>query len=189
MCAPVCGEGCAADILSHQREQGDGAKDQQRLAAAQQRTEFRRKADGREEDQQQCVAWHGLEKRCASIRTLDGSFRAISEVQEEKADLLVKLACRAIEEDQADVILLAGVPLAGLGPKVAERIPVPVVDCVGAAVKQAEALVTLSPKRRALAPSEDLTPSLLSAWRLPWLIGSPTRKKYVAVSGRFICLA
>ena len=147
MCAPVCGEGCAADILSHQREQGDGAKDQQRLAAAQQSTEFRRKADGREEDQQQCVAWHGLEKRCASIRTLDGSFRAISEVQEEKADLLVKLACRAIEEDQADVILLAGARLAGLGPKVAERIPVPMVDCVGAAVKQAEALVALSPKK------------------------------------------
>lgn len=95
----------------------------------------------------ECVAWHGLEKRCASIRTLDGAFRAITEVQEEKAELLVKLAGRAIEEDQADVILLAGAPLAGLGPKVAERIPVPVVDCVGAAVKQAEALVALGPKK------------------------------------------
>jgi allantoin racemase len=94
----------------------------------------------------ECVAWHGLEKRCASIRTLDGAFRAITEVQE-KAELLVKLAGRAIEEDQADVILLAGAPLAGLGPKVAERIPVPVVDCVGAAVKQAEALVALGPKK------------------------------------------
>jgi Asp/Glu/hydantoin racemase len=78
---------------------------------------------------------------------LDGAFRAISEVQEEKAELLVALACRTIEEDQADVILLAGAPLAGLGPKVADRIPVPVVDCVGAAVKQAEALVALSPKK------------------------------------------
>jgi allantoin racemase len=95
----------------------------------------------------ECVAWHGLEKRCAAIRTLEGAFRAINEVQEEKADLLVKLACRTIEEDQADVIILAGAPLAGLGPKVAERIPVPVVDCVGAAVKQAEALVALATKK------------------------------------------
>ena len=93
----------------------------------------------------ECVAWHGLEKRCASIRTLDGAFRAIGSVQEEKADLLVGLANRAVEEDQADVVLLAGAPLAGLGPKVAHRIPVPVVDCVAAAVKQAEALVTLAP--------------------------------------------
>ena len=53
----------------------------------------------------ECVAWHGLEKRCASIRTLDGAFRGISSVQEEKADLLVGLANRAVEEDQADVVL------------------------------------------------------------------------------------
>jgi Asp/Glu/hydantoin racemase len=116
----------------------------------------------------ECVAWHGLEKRCASIRTLDGSFRTISEVQEEKADLLVALACRAIEDDQADVILLAGAPLAGLGPKVAERIPVPVVDCVGAAVKQAEALVALGPRKARAGtfrrpdakPSTGLAPAL-----------------------------
>ena len=95
----------------------------------------------------ECVAWHGLERRCASIRTLDGAFRGIGSVQEEKADLLVSLACRAVEEDQADVVLLAGAPLAGLGPKVASRIPVPVVDCVAAAVKQAEALVTLAPQK------------------------------------------
>lgn len=116
----------------------------------------------------ECVAWHGLEKRCASIRTLDGAFRTISEVQEEKADLLVALACRAIEDDQADVILLAGAPLAGLGPKVAERIPVPVVDCVGAAVKQAEALVALGPRKARAGtfrrpdakPSTGLAPAL-----------------------------
>jgi Asp/Glu/hydantoin racemase len=119
----------------------------------------------------ECVAWHGLEKRCASIRTLDGTFRAISAVQEEKADLLVSLACRAVEEDQADVVLLAGAPLAGLGPKVADRIPVPVVDCVAAAVKQAETLVTLAPqkaragtfKRPAPKPSIGL-PNALSNW-------------------------
>jgi Asp/Glu/hydantoin racemase len=95
----------------------------------------------------ECVAWHGLEQRCAAIRALSGGFRAIGAVQEEKADMLVELANRAVEEDKADVVLLAGAPLAGLAPRVADRIKVPVIDCVGAAVKQAEALVTLAPRK------------------------------------------
>lgn len=95
----------------------------------------------------ECVEWHGLERRCAGVRALGGSFRAISEVQQEKEDLLVELALRAVEEDRADVVLLAGAPLAGLAPRVADRIPVPVVDCVAASVKQAEALVALRPRK------------------------------------------
>ena len=48
-------------------------------------------------------------------------------------------------QDNADVMLLAGAPLAGPTLRVPERIPVPVIDCVGAAVKQAVALVALAP--------------------------------------------
>jgi Asp/Glu/hydantoin racemase len=97
----------------------------------------------------ECVEWHGLERRCAGIRALGDSFRSISEVQREKEDLLVELALRAVEDDRADVVLLAGAPLAGLAPRVADRIPVPVVDCVAASVKQAEALVALRPRKAA----------------------------------------
>ena len=74
---------------------------------------------------------------------LDGPFREIAEVGTEKEDLLVELAMRAVEEDEADVLILAGAPLSGLAERVAERIPVPVVDQVVAAVKQAEALLAL----------------------------------------------
>ena len=95
----------------------------------------------------ECVEWHGLERRCAGIRALGGAFRSIGEVQREKEDLLVELALRAVEEDRADAVVLAGAPLAGLAPRVAERIPVPVVDCVAASVKQAEALVALRPRK------------------------------------------
>jgi len=95
----------------------------------------------------ECVAWHGLEGRCSGIRTLDSPFSAIGEVQHEKADLLVALAGRAIREDGADVIVLAGAPLAGLAALVRDRIDVPVVDCMAAAVKQAEMLVTLDPRK------------------------------------------
>ena len=95
----------------------------------------------------ECVAWHGLGSRCAGVRALPGTFQSISDVQEEKETLLVDLARRAIDEDGADVVVLAGAPLAGLARRVRERIPVPVVDCVEAAVKQAETLVALAPRK------------------------------------------
>jgi Asp/Glu/hydantoin racemase len=83
----------------------------------------------------ECVEYHGLIGRLAGIRLLDGTFKAISDVQDEKEALLVELANRSIAEDEADVIVLAGAPLAGLAAKVRDRIPVPVVDGVAAAVK------------------------------------------------------
>lgn len=94
-----------------------------------------------------CVEMHGLRSRCAGIRTLDSPFRSVVNVQEEKADLLVALAREAIERDAADVCILSGAPLAGLAYKIADRIPVPLVDPIGAAVKQAEALVALKPRK------------------------------------------
>jgi Asp/Glu/hydantoin racemase len=92
----------------------------------------------------ECVETHGLTGRLAGIRMLDGSFASVSDVQDEKEDLLVQLANAAVEEDEADVVILAGAPLAGLADKVKDRIPVPVVDQMAAAVKQAEALVSLN---------------------------------------------
>lgn len=95
----------------------------------------------------ECVAMHGLEERCAGLRMLDETFGCLSDVQEEKEALLVDLANRAVREDEADVIILAGAPLSGLARKIGGRIPVPVVDQVAAAVKQAEALVALKPRK------------------------------------------
>jgi allantoin racemase len=96
---------------------------------------------------QECVAMHGLEARCAGIRALDGTFQFISNVQAEKEDMLVTLANRAVEEDGADVVILSGAPLAGLADKVSHRIPVPVVDPTAAAVRQAETLAVLKPRK------------------------------------------
>ena len=95
----------------------------------------------------ECVAMHRLDARCAGIRTLDGSFRSISDVQGEKEELLVALANRAVEEDGADVVILSGAPLAGLAAKVSDRIPVPVIDPIAAAVRQAETLAVLKPRK------------------------------------------
>ena len=92
---------------------------------------------------EECVRAHGLWERCAGIRMLEDPFRTISEVGTEKEDLLVELANRAISENDADVLIFAGAPLSGLAGRVAHRIPVPLIDQVVAAVKQAEALLAL----------------------------------------------
>lgn len=96
---------------------------------------------------EECVALHGLEKRCAGIRALDEAFQSISEVQSEKEEMLVRLAHAAVEQDGADVVILSGAPLSGLADKVKDRIPVPVIDPISAAVRQAETLAVLKPRK------------------------------------------
>jgi allantoin racemase len=96
---------------------------------------------------QECVEMHGMKERCAGLRMLDGPFESIDDVQDEKEALLVAEANRAIDELGADVIILAGAPLAGLASKVRDRIAVPVIDQMAAAIKQAEALIALNPRK------------------------------------------
>lgn len=92
----------------------------------------------------ECVEMHKLTERCASIRTLTGPVEDVVAVQEQKEDLLVELCLKAVEEDGAEIIVLAGAPLVGLASRIKNRVPVPVVDQIIAAVKQAETLVGMS---------------------------------------------
>ncbi len=114
-----------------------------------------------------CVAMHGLSGRCAGIRMLDTPIREVGAVAEDREDMLVDLACKAVEVDEADVVILAGAPLAGLAGRVAERIPVPVIDPIAAAVKMAEGLVALRPRKASAGtfrrPSAKTTMGLPSA--------------------------
>jgi len=95
---------------------------------------------------QECVDYNGLAGRCAGIFCLDEPFQAITSVAEEKAQRLVALAGRAIAAG-ADVIILGGAPLAGLAFDLAEQVAVPMVDAVAAAVRQAETLAALRPRK------------------------------------------
>ena len=93
------------------------------------------------------VESYGFGSRLASIRALDRPISAIGGVQQEHAQALKSLAERAVAEDGAEVIVLAGAPLAGLARSLHGQLPVPVVDGVSSAVRHAETLVALKPGR------------------------------------------
>ncbi len=61
--------------------------------------------------------------------------------------MLVELANRTVSEHGADVVILAGAPLAGLANKIRDRVPVPLVDGIQAAVVMAEGLVRMTPRK------------------------------------------
>ncbi len=117
------------------------------------------------------VALSGLQARCASIRVPDASFKSVATVQHEMEDELVTLIARVVEEDQVDVVILGGAPLTGLAGRIADRVSVPLVDPLSAAVAQAELLARLKPRparagrfaRPGPKPALGLTPAL-GAW-------------------------
>ena len=93
------------------------------------------------------VEGYGFGGRLASIRALDRPLSSIGGVQQEHAQALKALAERAVAEDGAEVIILAGAPLAGLARSLHGQLPVPVVDGVSSAVRHAETLAALRPGR------------------------------------------
>lgn len=103
----------------------------------------------------ECVQANGLLDRLASIRSLDQPLRDIGQVQDDHAERLRALCLSAVEEDGADVIVIAGAPLAGLARSIKARIPVPLVDGVSSAVCHAQTLASLAPlpaRRGSYAP-------------------------------------
>lgn len=93
----------------------------------------------------ECVDQYGLTSRLACIRHLDNPLRDPGTVQIDHAARLLELCGQAVSEDGADVLILAGAPLAGLARELIGQLPVPVVDGVSSSVCQAESLVRLKP--------------------------------------------
>jgi Asp/Glu/hydantoin racemase len=114
------------------------------------------------------VEHYGLVSRLASIRGLDETLADIGNVQGTQGERLVQLAERCVDEDGADVIVLAGAPLAGLARSLRGRLPVPAVDGVSSAVRHAESLVALQAGRTTRGsfapppakPNQGLSPAL-----------------------------
>ena len=97
---------------------------------------------------EECLAHHGLTARCAGFRMGPTFAGDPGRVAEERRDLILELCRQSIEQDGAEVVILAGGPLAGLAPVLAPHVPVPLVDGTAAAVRLAEALVGLADAQR-----------------------------------------
>lgn len=95
---------------------------------------------------QEQVSRLGLAGRLASMRFLAEPFRSLYSLQEEKEAGLLALCRQAVQQDGADLIILAGAPLSGLAARLALCLPVPILDGVSTAVRQAEALSAFSPR-------------------------------------------
>jgi allantoin racemase len=90
-----------------------------------------------------CVERFGLLGRLASIRSINETLNGIGSVQQDFKETLLALCRQAVAEDGADVVILAGAPLAGLARELKGQIPVPVVDGISAGIRMAEAMVGL----------------------------------------------
>ena len=95
---------------------------------------------------QECAREHGLDGRLASVRALDVPIPEITQAKNQFRAALIVECMRAIDEDEAEVIIFGGGPLAGLAREVAADIPVPTLDGVSCAVRMAETLVALNPR-------------------------------------------
>ena len=83
---------------------------------------------------------YGQSSRCASIRSIDIPVLEIEKNPERVKEALVEEGKKAIEEDRAEVLLLGCAGMADLDTYVEERLHVPVIDGVVAAVKLLEAV-------------------------------------------------
>jgi Asp/Glu/hydantoin racemase len=92
-----------------------------------------------------CLAHHGLTARCAGFRMGPAFTGDPGRVAEDRRDLIIDLCRASVEQDGAEVVILAGGPLAGLAPLIAPHVAVPLVDGTAAAVRLAEALARLAP--------------------------------------------
>ncbi|QGY01551.1 Asp/Glu/hydantoin racemase [Methylobacterium mesophilicum SR1.6/6] len=114
------------------------------------------------------VALSGLSARCACVRAVAAAFRSVAEVQHEFEGEIVALANRAVIEDGADTVILAGAPLTGLAVRVRDAVPVPLIDPLAAALGQAQAVVRLGARppragrfaRPPAKPATGLAPAL-----------------------------
>ncbi|WP_020659933.1 aspartate/glutamate racemase family protein [Amycolatopsis benzoatilytica] len=133
----------------------------------------------------ECVERFGFGGRLASIRSIKEALHGIGSVQDDFRATLVDLARLAVEQDGADVVILAGAPLAGLAREVSGEIPVPVVDGIGAGIRFAEAVAGLAsgthragsfaaPPRK---PRAGLSPALDAALEAAQFAGPPAATK------------
>jgi allantoin racemase len=95
-----------------------------------------------------CLERAGLASRCAGFRMGPAFSGDPGRVAEERRDMILDLCRASIEQDGAEVVILAGGPLAGLAPTLAKDVAVPLVDGTVAGVRLAASLAGLAPAEK-----------------------------------------
>ncbi|MGE0223353.1 MAG: aspartate/glutamate racemase family protein [Acetobacteraceae bacterium] len=95
----------------------------------------------------ECAQEHGLDGRLASVRALNVPIPDITQAKDQFRARLLEECHKAIEQDEAEVIIFGGGPIAGLAREAADQIPVPTLDGVSCAVRLAEAVAALKPRK------------------------------------------
>ncbi|MEO0757155.1 MAG: aspartate/glutamate racemase family protein [Cyanobacteria bacterium J06648_16] len=85
----------------------------------------------------------GFSDRCASVRTTTLAVLDTENDRQATLEVLAATSQLAIEQDGAEAICLGCAGMSGLEQQLEERLGVPVIDAVAAAVKMAESLVGL----------------------------------------------
>jgi allantoin racemase len=106
---------------------------------------------------QELAAAYGLAQRIAGWRVLESAAAYTRGAHPELDAEIVAAALDLVERDLAETIVLTGAVMAGVPRRLQPAIPVPVIDCIAAGVRQAELLAHMRlPKPRAgsYAPPE-----------------------------------
>lgn len=89
----------------------------------------------------------GLGARLASVRAVDRRVLGVASDAAGTLRDLTLLLDRAVQEDGAEVVILGGAVTAGMARELNQKSPVPVLDGVACAVRQAVALAGLAPAK------------------------------------------
>ena len=89
---------------------------------------------------QEFVALIGMRDRLACVKTVAPTGADISRDPERALDQLADACNAAVREDGASCVILGGAGLAGIAARIAERVPVPLIDSLAASVKRGEEL-------------------------------------------------
>ena len=107
---------------------------------------------------EELVAQYGLSQRIAGWRVLESAAAYARGAHPELDAEIIAAALHLIEHDYAETIVLTGAVMAGVPRRLQSAIPVPVVDCIAAGVRQAELLAQLGlpkPRSGSYAPPSD----------------------------------
>ncbi len=99
---------------------------------------------------EELVVGYGLKERIAGWRTLESTAAYQRGAHAALDAEIVAAACELVERDGAETVLLAGAVMAGVPARLQAQVPVPLIDGIACAMRQAELLCHLGcPKPRA----------------------------------------